>query len=56
MFAEVDMFDVDKLLKKKIKDNGNVLYLVKWEGFSKKSNTWEPQENIPDSIIEKFNL
>lgn len=41
------MFAVESITKKRIK-KGNVEYLLKWQGWSPKYSTWEPEENILD--------
>lgn len=40
-----NMFQVEKVLKKRIVD-GKVQYYLKWEGYTKKHNSWEPEENL----------
>ena len=39
------MFTVESILDKKIKKN-KLYYLVKWEGWDSKHNTWEPEEHL----------
>ena len=33
-------YAVEKILNKRIKPNGIIEYLIKWEGYSSKYNTW----------------
>ncbi len=40
-----DIYEVDKILEKKILNN-EILYLVKWKGYSYEESTWEPKENL----------
>jgi len=48
------VFAAESLLKRRIK-RGKAEYLVKWQGWSAKHNTWEPEENILDiRLIEAF--
>ena len=46
---------VEKVLDKRV-ENGEVRYLIKWEGWSKENATWEPLENLGNinNLIEKF--
>lgn len=37
---------IEKILDKKIDSKGFVTYLVKWQGYSSKDNSWEPIENL----------
>lgn len=48
-------YEVEKLLEVREKRNGAREFLVHWKGFSKKYDTWEPEENLNcQEIIEKF--
>ncbi|CAI5445391.1 unnamed protein product [Caenorhabditis angaria] len=52
--GEDGVFAVETLLKSK-KIKGKLHYLVKWQGWDSKHNTWEPAENMLDSrLIEAF--
>ena len=46
--GEGDIYNVEKILKRKrTKDgDGDVRYLVKWEGYDNSENTWEPTQNL----------
>ena len=37
---------VEKILNKRIAENGGFEYLIKWKDFNDKDATWEPQENL----------
>ena len=43
--ANFDVFKVEKILKERMK-NGVKSVLVKWKGWPKKYNSWEPKSNI----------
>ncbi|CAB3401654.1 unnamed protein product [Caenorhabditis bovis] len=48
------VFAVEELLKSR-KVKGKLQYLVKWQGWSSKHNTWEPAENVLDHrLVEAF--
>ena len=56
--VEVDSeneFVVEKLLEKRTSRNGNIEYLVKWEGYDEpEDDTWEPVCNIEKQMIVEF--
>ncbi|XP_074511533.1 chromobox homolog 7a isoform X2 [Sebastes fasciatus] len=41
------VFAVESITKKRVR-KGNVEYLLKWQGWSPKYSTWEPEDNILD--------
>ena len=45
------IFAAESLLKKRIRKNGNLEYLVKWKGYGSDYNTWEPEKNIIDTRL-----
>jgi len=48
------VFAAEKILKKRYK-KGRLEYLVKWQGYSSKYNTWEPSKNILDErLLQMF--
>ena len=51
-----DIFNVEKILKKKRTEDGEVRYLVKWEGYDSTENTWEPPQNFSGCphVLENF--
>jgi len=50
------VFAAEKISKKRLR-KGKVEYLVKWQGWGPKYNTWEPEENILDPrLIEQFKV
>ena len=49
---EEDVYDIEALLQRK-----GSRYLVKWEGYSEDSNSWEHKNSIPNFILQvKFSL
>ncbi|KAM0331539.1 hypothetical protein ACHAQA_003216 [Verticillium albo-atrum] len=57
--GDEEVFIVEKILAHKVVDGDELLFKVKWEGYTKKSDqTWEPEENLtegaPDIIAEYY--
>ena len=44
---------VQKITKTKI-DNGIRKCIIKWEDYSSRNNTWEPEANIPQELQHEF--
>ena len=51
-----DLFIVEKILKKKRTEDGELRYLVKWDGYAEEENTWEPPESFSGcpQVLEDF--
>ncbi|CAF4233120.1 unnamed protein product [Rotaria magnacalcarata] len=41
-----DIYVVEKILDRKLLNNGQIEYLLKWFGYDEGDATWEPEENI----------
>lgn len=51
--ADEDIWEVDRLLAK-WKQGRQVLYLVKWKGFSDDANSWQRRNDISDELVSEF--
>ena len=47
------IYYVDKILDRKI-EKGKKRYLIKWQGYSSKDNTWEPRGNFNRALVKEF--
>lgn len=52
--AEDDVFEVERILKKRHHPKRGDLYYVKWKNFPNSKNTWEPAENFAPRLLEEF--
>ena len=48
-----DTHEVETILRKR-KRGGQVEYLCKWRGYDETENTWEPEDNIAEDLIDAF--
>jgi len=48
--SESGIYAVEAIINEK-REGGKLMYLLKWEGYSHKHNTWEPEEHIEDSAL-----
>jgi chromobox protein 1 len=52
-----DIYVVEKILDKRILDNGQAEYFLKWFGYTEEDATWEPEENVfCKDLIEQYEL
>jgi len=55
--ADKEEFEVEKIVAKYVDvDSKQLLYCVKWVGYSKRQNTWEPLKNLTKclELVEEF--
>lgn len=45
-------FGVNRIIKHKLIKNARQ-FLVRWEGYGRRDDTWEPEENLKDVVIFK---
>lgn len=48
-----ELYEVEKIIDKKINSDKKIFYLIKWVGFDESQMTWEPLINLT-SLIEKI--
>ena len=41
-----DIYVVEKILNKRVLENGEIEYFLKWFGYDENEATWEPEENV----------
>ena len=51
---ERDVYEVEKILEHMTGPDGMVSFLIKWQGYSQKYNTWEPEDNLNDELIQEY--
>lgn len=45
--AKEEEFEVEKILDSRLdKPTGKIEFLVKWRGYAKSANSWEPEDNL----------
>jgi chromobox protein 1 len=50
-----DIYVVEKILDKRIVENNQVEYFIKWFGYDEDDATWEPEENVfCKDLIEQY--
>jgi hypothetical protein len=55
---EEEIYEVEKILGRRVSKTGDVEYKVKWQGYSIQDCTWEPKDNLQtcQELIEEFEL
>ena len=52
---EEEVYVVEKILDKRVLEDGTVLYYLKWRNYPESDNTWEPVTNLDcDELISEF--
>lgn len=53
-YSARDVYEVEKIIRKKRHPTRGTLYLVKWFNFPNSENTWEPAENFSRKLLDDF--
>lgn len=52
---DIGIYKVYKLVDKRVNDNNVIEYLVRWDGYTEKDDTWEAEKRILDKkLIEEY--
>ena len=46
-------YEVEEIIKHKTCQGKNS-YLIKWVGYASKHNTWEPEDNLNEELVEDY--
>ena len=49
-----DVYDVNKILERRRREDGSWEYLVEWTGYPEEENSWEPGPNISSGVLQQF--
>ena len=44
--GDEEKYVVEKIVEEMLAEDGDVWYLIRWEGYKPEMDTWEPYENI----------
>ena len=45
---------VEKIVRTKRQSNGSHLYRIRWYGYGREEDTWEPREHLPEAMIRRY--
>jgi Chromo (CHRromatin Organisation MOdifier) domain len=51
---EADEFVFEKIVGTKMSKDGTILYRIRWFGYSREDDTWEPREHLPISAVRRY--
>jgi hypothetical protein len=51
-----EVFEVERIIDKRVLANDSIEYLIKWKGYSVKDSSWEPLINLGDAtdLVQEF--
>lgn len=49
-----EVYDVECLMKRRTAENGNVSFLVRWEGYGPEDDTWEEEDDLPIALVKSM--
>uniref|UniRef100_A0A0N4Z1M1 Chromo domain-containing protein n=1 Tax=Parastrongyloides trichosuri TaxID=131310 RepID=A0A0N4Z1M1_PARTI len=54
MSSDSEEYIVEDIVDKKIGRKGIIYYKIKWQGYSDRDNTWEPESNLDESLVKRY--
>ena len=51
---EADEFVFEKIVGTKMSKDGTILYRIRWFGYSREDDTWEPRAHLPISAVRRY--
>lgn len=49
-----DVYEVNKILDKRLREDGTWEYLISWRGYAQSEDSWEPGANISGDLLKKY--
>jgi hypothetical protein len=51
--SENELFEVEKVIRGRYR-NGKLEYLIKWKNYPSSANTWEPEHNLNETLLQSL--
>jgi hypothetical protein len=52
--GEEPEYVMERIVGARQQTDGSLLYRIRWHGYSKEEDTWEPWEHLPEAVVRKY--
>jgi hypothetical protein len=52
--GEEPEYVMERIVGARQQADGSLLYRIRWHGYSKDDDTWEPREHLPEAVVRKY--
>jgi hypothetical protein len=52
--GEEPEYVMERIVGARQQADGSLLYRIRWHGYSKEDDTWEPKEHLPEAMVRKY--